>query len=305
MSGQPFLYEGTGYAAAERPVAPSMPTGSPDAPPSVLKQPVWTWEVPLYFWLGGVTAGSAWAGAALEAAGDRPSAAVARRVTLGAVALCPPLLIGDLGRPERFLNMVRVFRPRSPMSMGAWCLTAFSVVAGGAVAADSAGRRGLARALGYGAAGLGTYLGSYAGALLSSTAVPAWSRNRLLLGPLFAASAAATGASAVGLALTASGGRNGTPGAALHRVAGGALVVELVLSAAAERRAGAPARGVAPLRAARVASAAALVAGRLGRARRRGRPARASAALTLAGGLALRYGWLATGRASAREFRAR
>ena len=53
------------------------------------------------------------------------SARVARKVALGALVPSPPLLIIDLGRPERFYNMLRIFKPRSPMSMGAWALTAF------------------------------------------------------------------------------------------------------------------------------------------------------------------------------------
>ena len=57
-----------------------------------------------------------------------------------AVLPAPALLIADLGRPARFLNMLRIFKPRSPMNMGAWCLVAFTAVGAGAVGADLLGR---------------------------------------------------------------------------------------------------------------------------------------------------------------------
>src|SRR5204863_4239637 len=116
----------------------------------VLHAPVWTWEVPLYFWFGGIASGSSFVALASEVAGDRDTAVIARRVTLGAVVPCAPLLVLDLGRPERFLHMMRIFKPRSPMSMGAWCLGAFSGTAGAAVMADLLGRRREASLLGAG-----------------------------------------------------------------------------------------------------------------------------------------------------------
>ena len=87
--------------------------------------PLWGWEVATYFWLGGTAAGSAFVALACDAAGDHRSAAIARKVALGAVAPAPLLLVADLGRPERFLNMTRIFKPRSPMNTGrgAWSLS--------------------------------------------------------------------------------------------------------------------------------------------------------------------------------------
>ena len=110
--------------------------------------PVWGWEVAIYFWLGGMASGSAFVALGCDAAGDHRSAAIARKVALGAVAPAPILLIADLGRPERFLNMMRIFKPRSPMNTGAWCLIAFSGSGGLAVAADLLGRPKAGRALG-------------------------------------------------------------------------------------------------------------------------------------------------------------
>src|SRR3712207_7312595 len=82
----------------------------------------------------------------------------------------PPLLIMDLGRPERFVNMLRIFKPRSPMSMGAWCLSVFGGLGTAAIGADLLGREREARLLGGANAVVGGYLGSYTGVLLASTA---------------------------------------------------------------------------------------------------------------------------------------
>ncbi len=205
----------------------------------VIKPAVWTWEVPLYFWLGGIATGSSFVALGCDAAGDHSSARTARMVTLAAALPSAPLLVKDLGRPARFLNMLRIFKPRSPMSMGAWCLMGFSNLAGAAVAADVLGRSGTARALGAGTAGLGLYLGSYTGVLLASTAVPVWARSRVFLPPIFVATAAATGAAANRLVLSATGLPSGHPTrTALGRVETGAMAAELLLSSGNEKRPG-------------------------------------------------------------------
>src|SRR3954454_3734884 len=208
-----------------------------------IKPPVWTWEVPLYFWFGGIASGSAFVAHACELAGDRRAAATARLVALGAVAPAPVLLIKDLGRPERFFNMLRIFKPRSPMNLGAWCLITFSALATGAVGADVLGRRRLARDLGAANALLAGYLGSYTGVLLASTAVPVWARSRMFLGPVFVCTATATGAAAVRLSLVAAGLPGDHPTRrALGFVDSGAILAELVLSTINERRLGRVAR---------------------------------------------------------------
>ena len=86
--------------------------------------PVWSGAVAAYFWLGGMASGAAFVALACDAAGDHRSAAIARKVALGAGPPGPVLLIADLGRPERFLNMTRIFKPRSPNNTGSWCLVA-------------------------------------------------------------------------------------------------------------------------------------------------------------------------------------
>jgi hypothetical protein len=268
---------------------------------------VWTWEVPLYFWLGGIAGGSSFVALAAEIVGDEHTATVARRVTLGAAVPCAPLLVMDLGRPERFLNMMRIFKPRSPMSMGAWCLAAFSSTAGAAVGADLIGRRREARALTAVTAFLGTYLGSYTGALLASTAVPVWARSRLFLPPIFVCTAAATGAAANRLVLAATGTEVGHPSrTALGTVETGAMATELVLSSLNERRLGRFGEALDSGRADRLFELAKWsVRGGLALrfARKRGGPwtHHVASVLYLLGGLSFRFAWVEAGRNSAHD----
>ena len=292
-------------AAAQRMRGGAEPPAIVQGP--VIKPAVWTWEVPLYFWFGGIATGSSFIALACDVVGDERSAATARRVTLAAVAPSAPLLVKDLGRPERFLNMLRIFKPRSPMSMGAWCLTLFSNTAAAGVAADLLGRPKLARALGGATAALGTYLGSYTGVLLASTAVPVWARSRLFLGPIFISTAAATGAAANRLALAATGLQTGHPTRrALGMVETGAMAAELALSSFNERRLGRLGEALDEGRPGRLFELAKwAVRGGLALrfARRRGGPPvhHAASVLYLLAGLAFRYAWVGAGRTSAAD----
>jgi len=318
-AGWSFLYgEDTGYSAehadGQVPAAARRMRGGEEVPAGVqgpiIHPAAWTWEVPLYFWLGGIASGSSFVALAADLAGDERSAATARKVTLAAAIPAAPLLVKDLGRPERFLNMLRIFKPRSAMSMGAWCLSAFSGAAAGAVGADVLGRGREARLLGGATAALGTYLGSYTGVLLASTAVPVWARSRVFLPPIFVCTAAATGASANRLVLAAGGVRPGHPTrTALGRVEAGAMGAELVLSTINERRLG------------RLGDA--LEQGRPGRlfklakwgvrsglalrfARNRGGPwvHHVASVLYVLSGLAFRFAWVGAGRHSADDHEA-
>lgn len=306
--------EDTGYAATDP--APGqvaeanrrMRSGPvPEVHGPFIKSPVWTWEIPLYFWFGGIAAGSSFVALGCDLAGDGRSAATARKVALAALLPSPPLLVADLGRPERFLNMLRVFKPRSPMNTGAWALTVFGGLGSGAVAADVLGRPRAARALGGANAVAGSYLGSYTGVLLASTAVPLWSRSRLFLGPIFVATATATGAAASRLALVARGLPPGHPTRnALGTLETAAIVAELVLSQVNERRLGREGLVLEHGRAERLfrgAKAAVLAGLGLRLARRRLGPGahHAASLLYLGGGLAFRYAWVEAGKASARD----
>ena len=166
----------------------------------VLKEPVWKPEIPLYFFTGGL--GGTSAGLALLA-GMRGNDELARRAwacALAGIGASPPLLISDLGMSSRFLNMLRLFKVTSPMSVGSWLLSA-SGLATTVAAADAwtpyvpvpAGR--VARVA---AGALGLPLTTYTAALIANTAVPVWHEARATLPFVFAASGAmSAGAAAV------------------------------------------------------------------------------------------------------------
>lgn len=317
-AGWSYIYgQDTGYADAEprpgeikeanlrmrtRPMP--KPVQGPFLHPSV-----WAWEVPAYFWFGGIASGAAFAALAADVTGDAETARVARRVALCAVLPAPGLLIADLGRPARFLNMLRVLKPRSPMNLGAWCLAAFSATGTAAAAADLLGRRQAARGLGALQALLGCYLGSYTGVLLAATAVPVWARSRTFLGPIFVATATATGAAATRLVLAATGRPEDDPGqVALSRLQTGAIITELALSTANELRLS-RAGEINPRGAPRAlfrAAEGSVVAGLALPALVRRPGARRivqnlSSLLYLAGGLGFRFAWVQAGEPSARD----
>ena len=311
-----FLYKSldTDYAATQP--APGQIAAANrrmrDAPVSdihgpFIHAPVWSWEVATYFWLGGMASGSAFVALACDAAGDHRSAALARRVALGAVAPAPILLIADLGRPDRFLNMLRIFKPRSPMNTGAWCLVAFSGSSALAVGCDLIGRHKPARVLGALTALFGTYLGSYTGMLLACTAVPLWSRSRTILGPAFIATASATGAAATRLVLVAAGLPHGHPTRrALGTIEAASMLAELSLSRLGERRVGPAWEALRSGRAGLTFRTAEglVIAGlslRLLRRRLGPRAHNLASVLYLAAGLGFRLAWVEAGRTSARD----
>jgi hypothetical protein len=273
----------------------------------VMKAPVWTWEVPLYFWFGGIAAGSSFVALACDLAGDERSARTARKVALAALGPSPVLLTLDLGRPERFYNMLRIFKPRSPMSMGAWALTVFGNLAAAAVGADLLGRREAAKALGAANAVVGGYLGSYTGVLLASTAVPLWARSRLFLGPIFVCTATATGAAACRLVLSATGLPHEHPTQrALAHVETGAMGAELALSIVNEKRLGPLARGLEEGRPGTLFKGAkwSVRAGLALQFARRPALGHVSSLLYLIAGALFRFAWVKAGPASARDDRA-
>jgi len=161
---------------------------------AVVKPPVWTWEIPLYFFMGGMAGMSAViaSGAVIFHHVDLARAAM-WLAAIGGAILSPVLLIMDLGRPHLFLNMLRVFKHRSAMSMGAWILTAFGVCAvPGLIALELHAhlifpgaldqlRSIAAGVFTFGAAIFGTLLATYTGVLIGATAIPAWFLHRTLL----------------------------------------------------------------------------------------------------------------------------
>ncbi len=155
-----------------------------------IKEPVWIWAVPVYLFVGGA-AGSAMVLGAAAQPFDRELARKCHWVGAIGGGIGTALLIYDLGRPERFLYMLRVFRPTSPMSIGSWLLATaapFSMGAAVLTHAPSLFKR-LGTWLGYTAGILGVPLTGYTAVLLGSTAVPIWQQTRRSLPFLFVGSA--------------------------------------------------------------------------------------------------------------------
>jgi formate-dependent nitrite reductase membrane component NrfD len=161
---------------------------------AVVRPPVWTWEIPLYFFMGGLAGMSAVIASAAIVFHQVDLARTAMWVAaIAGAILSPILLIMDLGRPRLFLNMLRVFKHRSAMSMGAWILSLFGACAvPGLIALELHARqtfpgtfdqflRIAAGILIVGSAIFGTLLATYTGVLIGATAIPAWFLHRTLL----------------------------------------------------------------------------------------------------------------------------
>jgi formate-dependent nitrite reductase membrane component NrfD len=226
---------------------PRRPAASHGAPP--IHKPHWKWLIISYFFLGGLSGGSYVVATAAELFGhqdDRDTVRIGRYLALLAIVPCPLLLILDLGRPERFLNMFRVLKLRSPMSVGTWGLAAY----GGFSTLSAAAETGLVRQaprrlLGVLGAGFGFFVGGYTGVLLGATAVPIWAKNARLLGPLFLSSAVAVACAAISLVLALMPGRRGGALARLRRAETAASLCELGLVAAIHLNSGSIGRPLA------------------------------------------------------------
>lgn len=167
----------------------------------VLKRPRWKApHLPGYLYFGGLSGVSATMGALAGLTGRPRLARTGRLTAATSAAAGSALLIAELGRPERFVNMLRVFKPTSPMSVGSWLLAAHSGLAGASAACEVTGiAPWLGRAAGGACALTGPVLATYAGVLMADTAVPAWHEGYRHLPVLFAGSALAS-AGAVGMA---------------------------------------------------------------------------------------------------------
>lgn len=270
-----------------------------------LKPPVWTWEVPAYFFVGSAAGAAALIAAVARRTGGRPGLVRdARWIAAAGAALSPPLLISDLGRPERFLNMLRVFKLQSPMSVGAWTLVAFSNAAAASAFADLAHRstggrlpvRVVADAAGLLAAGTGLVLATYTGVLLGATAIPVWSSNARLLPLHFGASGIGSAVSMLELL--------GHRDRALNTIGIGAALVETAMGARLELTDDPAMRPMKDGRAGTLARAAGLLSGPVPLIIRlvagRSRTARRVAAVsTIAGSILTRVAWISAGRSSA------
>ena len=161
----------------------------------IVKTPVWkSPDVPLYLFLGGA-AGSSSILAALADLTDRPTLTRVGRYTAGGGAILSVVaLVHDLGRPERFLHMLRVFKVTSPLSVGTYILSPFSAAAGATAAVELLGWfPRLKRFGGVVSAIFGGPLATYTGVLLANTAVPSWHEFHTKLPFVFGGSAMAAG----------------------------------------------------------------------------------------------------------------
>jgi len=267
----------------------------------VIKPPVWTWEIPVYFFTGGLAGASAGFAYLNQRRGNQVLAKRAWATATAAVVASPALLTSDLGRPERFLNMLRMFKVTSPMSVGSWILSASgATTALAALNAWTGALPRLSRPAAPAAALLGLPLSTYTGALIANTAVPAWHESRRLL-PFVFGSGAALSAGAAALILTPP-----ESAAPARRLALAGAVLEAGLKQTMERRLGelgepyqqGPGHRWGQIAERCLAGGTALVAAR-------GRRSRTAAAvgggLLLAGGLAARWSVFKAGVESASD----
>ena len=285
-----------------------------------IKHAHWTWQIPVYFWIGGIGAGVHLFSTVAQLLGheDRALIRTSRYTVLLTMILSPILLIWDLGRPERFYNMLRIVKLRSPMSTQSWSLFTFGNL-GGLIAARQAAEDGLlgdnplsrlvlrlipARLLTVLALPFGLFVGFNTGNLISATSVPIWARNWMLMGPTFLASGLSTALSWLSLVLHL--GRWGEEKTlrVLHRAEKAVIVLEAVLIALSLARMSRWSRPlfskeVAPLFVGGtllggIAAPFALLTGKESRSK-----SVLASVLALAGGLAFRFAMIIAGRKSA------
>jgi formate-dependent nitrite reductase membrane component NrfD len=212
-----------------------------------IKHAHWTWQIPVYFWIGGIGAGVHLFSTIAQILGHKDEALTrtSRYTVLATMILSPILLIWDLGRPERFYNMLRVLKLRSPMSTQSWSVFAFGNLSG-LIAARQAAEDGLlgddnplvrlvklipARTLSILALPVGLNVGSNTGNLISATSVPLWARNWLFMGPTFLASGLSTALSWLSLVLHLTNSGEKKTLRTLHRAEKAIIVIEAGLMA--------------------------------------------------------------------------
>jgi formate-dependent nitrite reductase membrane component NrfD len=268
----------------------------------IINPPVWQeLDIAGYLFTGGLAGASSLIAAGGDLSG-RPT--LARRCKLCASAAIGASFVGlihDLGRPARFINMMRVFKPTSPMSVGTWILSAYAPLNFASSASELTGiAPRIGRAAGVGAGLLGPAVASYTAALICNTAVPAWHGAYREMPFVFVGSATSAGA---GFALIASPLAESGPA---QRLAIAGAVVEYISVEVLEKRLGMVAEAVQEgtagrrLKAAKVLTAAgAIGAATLARRSRLG--AALTGASLLVGSAFSRFGLFAGGMASARD----
>ncbi|MDT0268005.1 NrfD/PsrC family molybdoenzyme membrane anchor subunit [Streptomyces sp. DSM 44915] len=268
----------------------------------VVKAPAWrASDIAGYLFLGGLAGAGSTLAAGAHLTGRPRTARALKLSSLGAISLSAAALIHDLGRPDRFLNMLRVAKPTSPMSVGSWLLAGYGPAAGLAAASAVTGRLPrLGTAATLAAAGIGPAVAAYTGVLLADTAIPAWHEGHRELPYLFTASAAGA---ASGMALLLAPRAETGPARAAAVLATGAELVALRSLVISAGHAGEPYRRGRPARLLTTAKRLAL-AGTAGAALAAGRSraaAAASGAALLAASAATRFAVFHAGLTSARD----
>lgn len=280
----------------------------------LLKVPAWTWEIPVYFFTGGFAGAAAGiAGISKLCAADERLVRDARMLAAIGGHISPALLIADLGMPSRFLNMLRVFKFQSPMSVGAWTLFAFSSTSSGLAFLDflkrrngnGAGRflRVIENAADFSSAISGAVLATYTGVLIGATAVPVWNKNVGILPIHFAASGMGSAASLLEL--------RGHETPALNALGIASAATETFVGASIELRKD---RVLEPLKKGRsgwLTRIGGMLAGPLPLAlrllslmangRRKTTLRKAAAVSAIAGSVVTRFAWVQAGKASAND----
>ncbi|MGW2638106.1 NrfD/PsrC family molybdoenzyme membrane anchor subunit [Streptomyces sp. NPDC001348] len=286
----------------EQPMVPDAVFSSYYGQP-ILNKPTWKpLDIAGYLYLGGLAGSSSLLAAGAQATGRPALARAAKLGATGAITLSLGALVHDLGRPGRFLNMLRVFKPTSPMSVGSWLLTGYAPLTAVAAATDVAGRyRLVGSAATAASAVLGPAVVTYTAVLIADTAVPSWHEGFRELPFVFAGSGASA---AAGLALMSVPTAQAGPA---RRMALLGAAMELGTFRAMKRRMGLVAepyekgRARVLLRTAELLTAGgAALAACAGRYRDR-RLAVAAGAALLAGSAALRFGVFHAGVASAQD----
>ncbi|MGA9856232.1 MAG: NrfD/PsrC family molybdoenzyme membrane anchor subunit [Solirubrobacteraceae bacterium] len=295
-------WSGTGAPSRRRREGPDDHPGTSYYGNPIINPPVWEeLEIAGYLFAGGLAGASSIIAAGAQFT-DRP--VLARRCKLcasAAISVSLAALVKDLGRPERFLNMLRVFKPTSPMSVGVWILFFYGPLCFSSAASDVTGVAPRSGRTAGGAAGLlGAAVASYTAALVANTAVPAWHDGHREMPYLFVSSAASAGA---GFGLLAAPLTENGP---VQRLAVLGAAGELIAEQLLERRLGMVAETMRTGTAGRrlKAAKALTAAGALGAATL-GRRSRVAAALSgaalLTGSALTRFGVFAAGMASAQD----
>jgi hypothetical protein len=269
---------------------------------ALLKPHQWTWEIPLYFMVGGAAGASAVLSAVARLTGeDRELWRDASFIATTGAMVSTALLISDLGRPERFLNMLRVFKKQSPMSVGAWTLVGFAKASAATTFADWLESEDIGgtpvRVIGnlsaMGAALTGAVIATYTGVLIGATAVPVWNRSIRTLPMIFGASGLGSAVSILELLGHRQRALQLLGGAVAVAETGFGIAKELdqdpAFDAVKEGVPGAMVRGGAAL------SGPVQLILRLSGKRR------AAGVAMLLGSLLTRYGWMEAGKVSARD----